>query len=94
MSEEERLDVIEGTDEEGKQLMLVVEKYFYYNGDEYVLLRPQDEAEVPADSATRYMMKVTVTEEDGEEYEEFEPVDEELAKRLEPVIRSQWQGEA
>lgn len=90
MSEEEHLDVIEGTDEDGNEVLLVVEKYFFYNGDEYVLLRPRDE-EVPVDKATRYVMRVNVTEEDGEEYEEFEPVAEDLAQRLIPVIREQWQ---
>ncbi len=90
MSEDERLDVIEGTDEDGNLVELVVERYFFYNGEEYVLLRPQEEAEEPADKATRYVMRVKVTEEDGEEFEEFEPVDEDLAQRLEPVIRSAW----
>jgi len=90
MSEEERLDVIEGTDEDGNRVLLVVEKYFYYNGEEYVLLRPQDEAELPEDRVTRYVMQVKVTEEDGEEIEEFEPVDEALAQRLIPVIQAQW----
>ncbi len=90
MSEEERLDIIEGTDEDGNRVLLVVEKYFYYNGEEYVLLRPQDEAELPEDRVTRYVMQVKVTEEDGEEIEEFEPVDEALAQRLIPVIQAQW----
>ena len=91
MSEEDRLDIIEGTDEDGNRVLLLVEKYFFYNGEEYVLLRPQDEAEEPADRATRYVMRVTVTEEEGKEIEEFEPVDEELAQRLIPVIQAQWQ---
>ena len=90
MSEEERLDIIEGTDGDGNRVLLVVEKYFYYNGEEYVLLRPQDEAELPEDRVTRYVMQVKVTEEDGEEIEEFEPVDEALAQRLIPVIQAQW----
>lgn len=94
MSEDERLDVIEGTDEDGNEVLLVVEKYFFYNGEEYVLLRPRDEAELPDDAATRYVMRVKVTEEEGEEYEEFEPVEEELAQRLIPVIRAQWQNNA
>ena len=72
MSEEDRLDIIEGTDEDGNRVLRLVEKYFFYNGEEYVLLRPQDEAEEPADRATRYVMRVTVTEEEGEEIEEFE----------------------
>ena len=36
-------------------------------------------------------MRVSVTEEDGEEFEEFEPIDEELAQRLMPVVRAQWE---
>ena len=42
MSEAERLDIIEGTDEAGNPLLLRVEKYFYYNGEEYVLLQQVD----------------------------------------------------
>lgn len=103
MCEEERPELIEGTDEDGNQLLLTVEKYFFYNGDEYVLLKayedPDGESEAdaaPAPEATAsetlYVMKVSVSaDEDGEEIEEFEPVDEELAQRLIPVIRSRWQ---
>lgn len=96
MSEEDRLDIIEGTDEDGNRLLLTVEKYFFYNGDEYVLLKEYVEgAEAPAnveDKETLYVMRVTVsTNGDGEEIEDFEPVEEELAQRLIPVIRTQWQ---
>ena len=96
MSEEDRLDIIEGTDEDGNRLLLTVEKYFFYNGEEYVLLKEYVEgAEAPAnaeDKETLYVMRVTVsTNGDGEEIEDFEPVEEELAQRLIPVIRTQWQ---
>lgn len=99
MSEDDRLDVIEGTDEDGNRLMLAVEKYFFYNGEEYVLLRAFEEGEDPAAPAPRepgtaetlYVMRVSVTKgEDGEEIEDFEPVDEELAQRLIPVIQARW----
>jgi hypothetical protein len=109
MSEDERLELIEGADEDGNRLQLTVEKYFFYNGDEYVLLKayeePEEEQTGPetaqthaenrtsaSDTDTLYIMKVSVfTGEDGEEFEEFEPVDEDLARRLIPVIRNRFQ---
>ena len=45
MSEEERLDIVEGVDEEGNRLILRVNRYFFYNGEEYVLL--SDDIEEP-----------------------------------------------
>ncbi len=95
MSEEERLDIIEGTDEDGNRLLLTVEKYFFYNGEEYVLLRQVEEEAQPADpeKQTLYVMRVAVSKDaDGEEIEDFEPVDEELAERLIPVIRARFSG--
>ena len=96
MSEEERLDIIEGTDEDGNRLLLTVEKYFFYNGEEYVLLKEykEDEKAAAADVSkeTLYIMRVSVSkDEDGEEIEDFKPIDEELAERLIPVIRTRWQ---
>ena len=94
MSEDERLDVVEGTDEDGNRLLLAVLKYFFYNGEEYVLLENrEEEAAAPEEEGQRnlYVMRVAVsTGEDGEEIEDFEPVDEELANRLIPVIRARW----
>lgn len=95
MSEEERLDIVEGTDEDGNRLLLSVEKYFFYNGEEYVLLKEvaQEDAapNKDPDSDTVYVMRVAVTtDEDGEEIEDFEPVEEELAQRLIPVIRARY----
>ena len=96
MSEEERLDIIEGTDEDGNRLLLTVEKYFFYNGEEYVLLKQysEDEQKPAAEegSETLYVMRVAVSKDgDGEEVEDFEPIDEELAERLIPVIRARWE---
>lgn len=94
MSEDERLDIIEGVDEDGNRLLLTVEKYFFYNGEEYVLLRQVEEEAQPADpdKQTLYVMRVVVSlDGDGEEIEDFEPVDEELAQRLIPVIRERFQ---
>ena len=77
MTEDERLDIIEGEDEEGNPLFLAVETYFYYNGEEYVLLKDTNKPE------DRFVMRVTVTtDREGEEVEEFEPVDPSLADNL------------
>ncbi len=86
MSENERLDVIEGTDEEGNSLLLQVERYFFYNGDEYVLLKAMDTAE-----ETLYVMKVQVSQdEEGEAVEDFLPVEEELMESLLQVVSAQY----
>lgn len=94
MSDEERLDIIEGTDEDGNRLLLTVEKYFFYNGEEYVLLKQYDEENSQPealDTETLYVMRVAVSkDEDGEEIEDFEPVDEDLAERLIPVIKARF----
>lgn len=94
MSEDERLDIVEGTDEDGNRLLLTVEKYFFYNGEEYVLLREYDEDKPQSENAenqTLYIMRVAISkDEDGEEIEDFEPVDEELAERLIPVIKARF----
>ncbi len=86
MSENERLDVIEGTDEEGNSLLLQVERYFFYNGDEYVLLKAMDTTE-----ETLYVMKVQVSQdEEGEAVEDFLPVEEELMESLLQVVSAQY----
>ena len=95
MSEEERLDIVEGTDEDGNRLLLSVEKYFFYNGEEYVVLKEVAEDGAPeppeGDRETMYIMRVAVTtDEDGEQIEDFEQVQEELVERLIPVIRARY----
>ena len=95
MPEDGELDLIEGTDEDGRRLQLSVEKYFFYNGEEYVLLKEYlqgQEAPAAEDGReTLYVMRVAVSrDEAGEEIEEFEPIDEELTQRLLPVIRARW----
>ena len=60
MSEEERLDIVEGVDEEGNRLILRVNRYFFYNGEEYVLLSDDIEEPNPnLDEVMFYVMKVT-----------------------------------
>ncbi len=85
MSEADRLDIIQIFDEDGGEHFLSVEKYFYYNGEEYVLLREvQDDNGTPEEGEARLrVMRVEVTEEqDGEEVEDFVAVEEALEASL------------
>lgn len=84
MSEEDRLDIIEAPDEEGNTLFLQVDKYFYYNGDEYVLLREVEDAQgAPGIDERLHIMRVDISkDDDGEEVEDFVPVEDALAQSL------------
>ena len=99
MSEAETRDIIEMTDEEGNTLQLEVVDYFFYNGEEFVILadsvredRPQtgdDEEQIDC-----YIMRVVTSEEDGEEMEEFLPIeDEDLERRLMEVATTRLNEE-
>lgn len=85
-------DVIEMTDDEGNTTLFEVVDYFFYNGEEYCILTdtindnggdepddecaPDDESD-EAEGITCYIMKVnTSTDENGEELEEFIPVED------------------
>lgn len=94
--EDERLDIVEGVDEEGNRLLLRVNRYFYYNGEEYVLLSDDiDEEKDDLDDVTFFVMKVSVSkDEDGEEIEEFEPVEQELMDSLIEVIRTNFEDDS
>lgn len=45
MDENEELDLFEGTDEDGNPVKLEAQDYFFYNGEEYVILTPFEEYE-------------------------------------------------
>lgn len=94
--EDERLDIVEGVDEDGNRLLLRVNRYFYYNGEEYVLLSDDiDEEKDDLDDVTFFVMKVSVSkDEDGEEIEEFEPVEQELMDALIEVIRTNFEDDS
>ena len=95
MSEEERMDIVEGVDEEGNRLLLRVDRYFYYNGEEYVLLSDDVEGTKTLEDATLYVMKVSVSkDEEGEEIEDFDPVEPELMDSLIEVIKTNYNGGA
>lgn len=82
MSEQEK-DLIELETEDGDTVELEVERYFFYNGDEYVLLCGTDEGK------SRYIMKV-VPVEGEEDMEEFEPISDELTEQLIHVIETNF----
>lgn len=91
MANQEELDIIELEGDDGEKLQLCVERYFFYNGDEYVLL--SDSCSVPeGEEVSRYVMKVQpLPGEDGEEMEEFVPVDEDLMEQLIDVVESTFE---
>lgn len=95
MSEEERLDIVEGVDEDGNRRILRVNRYFFYNGEEYVLLSDDIEEPNPnLDEVMFYVMKVTESvDEDGEEIEEFEPVEQELMDQLIEVVKTNFDSD-
>ncbi|MCL1854703.1 MAG: DUF1292 domain-containing protein [Clostridia bacterium] len=104
-ADEMDLDLIEGVDEDGNKVLLEVVRYFYYNGEEYVVMgdaQPEDEHgeecepcdhdhgdEDEEEAVNLYIMKVVEFEEDGEEMEEFVPVeDEDLLEKLIEIVQT------
>lgn len=95
--ETEKADLIEGVDEDGNTILLEVIRYFFYNGEEYVILGDAQQAEDGHDhcdcghedcqdevTVELYVMKVVPSEED-DDTEEFVPVEDEAL--LEQLIR-------
>jgi len=107
-AEEMEQDLIEGVDEEGNKVLLEVVRYFFYNGDEYVVLGDAQQSgdcdegcehcdhhhEDEEDTISLYIMKVVESEEDGEEMEEFVPVeDEDLLEKLIEIVQADFDNE-
>ena len=99
-AEEEIQDLIEGVDEDGNTVMLEVVRYFFYNGEEYVVLgdaqTDEDEGEDSdeEEAVNLYIMKVVEKEEDGEELEEFLAVeDEDLLEKLIEVVQADFEAD-
>ena len=99
-AEEEIQDLIEGVDEDGNTVLLEVVRYFFYNGEEYVVLGDahvdEDESEDSDDeeAVNLYIMKVVEKEEDGEELEEFLAVeDEDLLEKLIEVVQADFEAD-
>ncbi len=82
VSEDTNDDVIEMIDEEGNTLLFTIIDYFFYNGEEYAILTDSNdadttEAEDDSEEIDCYVMKiVATTDENGEELEEFVPVED------------------
>ena len=93
MANQEELDIIELEGEDGAVLKLCVERYFFYNGEEYVLLS-DDCGEGDGQEVSHYVMKVQpLPDEDGEEMEEFVPVDEDLMDKLVEAAETVFQAD-
>ena len=93
MSNQEEWDIIELEGDDGSPIRLCVERYFFYNGDEYVLLSDACDVEDKAE-VSRYVMKVQPMEGEGnEDMEEFVPVDEDLMDQLISVVETTFDGE-
>lgn len=108
-AEEELQDLIEGIDEDGNPVLLEVVRYFFYNGEEYVVLgdaheggcdceecehEDHDHEEDEEEAVNLYIMKVVEKEEDGEEIEEFLPVeDEDLLEKLIEVVQADFEAD-
>ena len=109
-AEEEVLDLIEGVDEDGNNVLLEVVRYFFYNGEEYVVLGEAHEGECDCEECEHcdhheedeedeeainlFIMKVVEKEEDGEEIEEFLPVeDEDLLEKLIEVVQADFEAD-
>ena len=108
-AEEEVLDLIEGIDEDGNNVLLEVVRYFFYNGEEYVVLGEAHEGDCDSEECDHcghdheedeeevvnlFIMKVVEKEEDGEEIEEFLPVDDEdLLEKLIEVVQADFEAD-
>jgi len=76
-------DIIEMTDEDGNVTLFRILDYFFYNGEEYAILTDSNDDDT-TEAVDCYVMKIVpTTDEDGEELEEFVPVeDQKLEAKL------------
>ncbi len=93
-------DLIEMTDEDGNTITMQVLDYFFYNGEEYVILTDDveeedaEETDEPEEIDCYVMKVVTSTDENGEEMEEFVPIeDPDLEARLIEVASTKMNEE-
>ena len=87
---EEDLVVFE-TEDGGEEITFVIEDYFFYNGEEYAILTEYDtEKEMIVDEGSIVCKIETSEDENGEEIEEFVPVeDDEMAEKLIEIANAQ-----
>jgi len=76
-------DIIEMTDEDGNVTLFRILDYFFYNGEEYAILTDSNDDDT-TEAVDCYVMKIVpTTDENGEELEEFVPVeDQKLEAKL------------
>ena len=99
--EEDEPDIVDFYDDEGNLLQLEVMDYFFHNGVEYaVLVDAEADAEHEDEDCDgeceqdMYIMRVlNTTSEDGEEMEEFLPVEDELLHKLIPIVQERYSDE-
>jgi uncharacterized protein YrzB (UPF0473 family) len=84
-------DLIVFETEDGEEVTFVIEDYFFYNGDEYAILTEYDtEKEIVKDEGSIVCRIDTTEDENGEETEEFVPVeDDDLAQKLIDIANAQ-----
>ena len=78
-AEEEMLDLIEGVDEDGNNILLEVVRYFFYNGEEYVVLGEAHEGDCDCDECEH-------CDHDHEE-------DEDLLEKLIEVVQADFEAD-
>jgi len=93
-NQDQEPDIIEMTDDEGNTILMQVVDYFFYNGEEYVILSDtiDEDDELAPEEINCYIMHVLNTEDPttGEELEEFEPVeDPDLESKLIEIATAQ-----
>ncbi len=94
----EEKDLIELESDTGDKLMCEVLDYFFYEGEEYAILRPYtEECEGCGNDCASceeeieiFAMKVTP---EGEDSEVFEPVSEELSDRIIDIYNTAFEDE-
>ena len=101
MDQDER-DIVEFSDDEGNTLLLEVMDYFFYNGEEFAVLRDAEEdggceghdhdceGDCECDENLYIMKVITSTDEDGEELEEFVSPDDSMMDQLIEVVQARF----
>ena len=89
-------DLIVFETEDGEEVTFVIEDYFFYNGEEYAILTEYDtEKDIVKDEGSIVCRIETGTDENGEETEEFVPVeDDETAQKLIDIANTQLSEDA
>jgi len=84
-------DLIVFETEDGQEVTFVIEDYFFYNGEEYAILTEYDtEKDEVLDEGSIVCKIETSEDENGEEVEEFVPVeDDAMAEKLIEIANSQ-----